>query len=107
MSANVEDDDIQIKLENDVSLTFSLRYLNFFTKVCRVGSCLLYVLKITLLTLVVFILFQASPLSNQVTLKFSPDVPLVVEYKMEDLGYLRFYLAPKFDEGEGDNSSDE
>jgi proliferating cell nuclear antigen len=30
----------------------------------------------------------------------SPDVPLVVEYKMGDLGHVRFYLAPKIEEEE-------
>jgi proliferating cell nuclear antigen len=49
-----------------------LRYLNFFTK--------------------------ATSLSNDVTLSLSPDVPLMVEYKMEDVGNIRFYLAPKIDE---------
>jgi proliferating cell nuclear antigen len=61
-----------IELEDDVSLTFALRYLNFFAK--------------------------ATTLSDMVTLKMSKDVPLVVEYKMEDLGHIRYYLAPKIDE---------
>lgn len=30
----------------------------------------------------------------------SPDVPLVVEYKIAEIGYIRFYLAPKIDEEE-------
>lgn len=58
-----------IELTEPVSLTFALRYLNFFTK--------------------------ATSLSDQVKLSMSPDVPLVVEYKMKDLGYIRYYLAPK------------
>ena len=32
------------------------------------------------------------------TLKMSPDVPLVVEYRIgeeADMGHMRFYLAPK------------
>jgi len=73
-------------------LTFALRYLNSFAK--------------------------ATPLSRFVTLKLSPDVPLVVEYQIpkyfkekkkndksekdedgdEGLGYLRFYLSPKIEE---------
>jgi len=36
----------------------------------------------------------------------SPDVPLVVEYKIgdeSDMGHIRFYLAPKIaDEAEGE-----
>jgi proliferating cell nuclear antigen len=62
----------QIELTEDVSLTFALRYLNFFTK--------------------------ATPLSNTVTLSLSPDVPLVVEYPIEELGYIKFFLAPRIDQ---------
>lgn len=46
----------------------------------------------------------ATPLSDWVVLKMSPDVPLVVEYKIEveggDMGFLRYYLAPKINEEE-------
>jgi proliferating cell nuclear antigen len=28
----------------------------------------------------------------------SQEVPLVVEFKIPDLGYLRFYLAPKIED---------
>lgn len=69
-----EADQISIKLEDEVSLTFALRYLNFFTK--------------------------ATSLSPTVTLKMSPEVPLVVEYKIEDMGHVRYYLAPKIEEEE-------
>jgi len=71
-----EEEAVSIKVEEEVSLTFALRYLNFFAK--------------------------ATPLSGTVTLKMSPDVPLVVEYKMTDddteMGHIRFYLAPKIEE---------
>jgi hypothetical protein len=75
-NAGVDDekDSVQIKLEDDVSLTFALRYLNSFAK--------------------------ATPLSNTVSLKMSPDVPLVVEYAIEELGHIRYYLAPKISEEE-------
>jgi len=61
-----------IELEEAVQLTFALRYLNFFTK--------------------------ATSLSPSVTISMSKDVPLVIEYRMEDLGYIRFYLAPKIED---------
>lgn len=64
-----EDNSVQIKLDEEVSLTFALRYLNSFAK--------------------------ATPLSTVVSLKMSPDVPLVVEYAIEEIGHIRFYLAPK------------
>jgi len=77
-SVDEEEDAVVIKLEDEVSLTFALRYLNFFAK--------------------------ATPLSDVVTLKMSPDVPLVVEYKIKtedgDMGHIRFYLAPKIAEDE-------
>ena len=28
----------------------------------------------------------------------SKDVPLVVEYRIEELGHIRFYLAPKIED---------
>jgi len=71
------DEAVVVKCEDEVSLTFALRYLNFFAK--------------------------ATPLSGSVLLKMSPEVPLVTEYKIGpngDLGYIRFYLAPKIDDEE-------
>jgi len=61
-----------VDLKEDVSLTFALRYLNFFTK--------------------------ATALSTHVTLSLSTEVPLVVEYQIEDLGYVRYFLAPKIED---------
>ena len=78
-SDDKQDEGVQIKMEEEVSLTFALRYLNSFAK--------------------------ATPLSSMVTLKMSPDVPLVVEYAIQtsddapkDMGHIRFYLAPKIEE---------
>ena len=34
----------------------------------------------------------------QVSLSMSPDVPLVVEYNIGDIGCMRYYLAPKIDD---------
>lgn len=76
-SVDDEDDGVSVRCEEEVSLTFALRYLNFFAK--------------------------ATPLSNTVTLRMSPDVPLVTEYQIgEDgeLGHISFYLAPKIEEEE-------
>jgi proliferating cell nuclear antigen len=41
-----------------------------------------------------------------VTLSLSNEAPLQVEYKMEDLGHIRYYLAPKIDD-EGENEDEE
>jgi len=70
----VDGDSTTIELHEPVSLSFALRYLNYFTK--------------------------ATALSSAVTLRMAPEIPLVVEYPMEDLGYVRYYLAPKIEEDE-------
>ena len=75
LTGNVDDDgSIMIRLEESVTQTFSLRYLNNFTK--------------------------ATGLSKDVTLRMGADVPLEVEYKIEEFGSLRYYLAPKIDDDE-------
>merc|ERR1719474_1142151 len=51
---------------------FAMRYLNFFTK--------------------------ATSLSKHVRLSMSPEVPLLVEYAIDEIGYVRYYLAPKIEE---------
>jgi len=80
-------------------VTFAIKYLNTFAK--------------------------ASPLSPQVTLSLSNEVPIgksslvcsfhnkiriscssnvpVVEFKIEEVGFLRYYLAPKIDDEETKN----
>merc|ERR1711933_173159 len=77
----VDDDDLDnldnavlITLDEPVNQTFSLRYLNNFTK--------------------------ATGLSENVMLRLGPEVPLEVEYKIADFGSLRYYLAPKIDDDE-------
>lgn len=63
-----------IEMQEPVSLTFALRYLNSFTK--------------------------ATPLSETVTISLSSELPVVVEYKIAEMGYIRYYLAPKIEEDE-------
>jgi len=67
-----EEEKTEIEIQEPVQLTFALRYLNLFTK--------------------------ASPLSGTVSLSMSKDVPLVVEYRIEEKGYVRYYLAPKIED---------
>lgn len=69
-----EEEKTVIDVDEPLELTFALRYLNLFTK--------------------------ATPLSDSVTLKMSPEVPLVVEYPIGDAGYIRYYLAPKINDEE-------
>ena len=68
-----------IEMNEPVSLTFALRYMNSFTK--------------------------ASPLSSTVTISLSSELLVVVEYRIAKMGYIRFYLAPKIEEDEEENKS--
>merc|ERR1712183_1198294 len=68
-SVDKEEEAVVVDMQEPVTLTFACRYLNMFTK--------------------------ATPLSPQVTLSMSPDVPLVVEYKIGEVGHVRYYLAPR------------
>merc|ERR1711937_601990 len=73
-TANVdkEEEAVVIEMQEPVDLTFASRYLQVFTK--------------------------ASCLAGQVSLSMSPDVPLVVEYSIADMGHVRYYLAPKIED---------
>jgi proliferating cell nuclear antigen len=64
-----ESENVEIDLTEPVALTFSLKYLVNFCK--------------------------ASGLSDTVKLSLSSEVPLLVEYGLQNNSYLRFYLAPK------------
>lgn len=71
-SSDKDEENVTVDMKEGVCLTFALRYLNYFAK--------------------------ATPISPQVTLSMSQDVPLVVEYKIADMGFMRFYLAPKIED---------
>ncbi len=45
---------------------------------------------------------KATPLSASVSLSIKEDQPLLVEYKIGDVGHLRYYLAPKTDQGDNE-----
>ena len=71
-NAEKVEDQITIVSDGEVSLSFGLQYLNSFAK--------------------------ASSLSGIVTLNISSKFPLMIEYEMQDIGFIKFYLAPKMDE---------
>merc|ERR1712002_1268199 len=73
-SVDKEEEAVSIDMQEPVTLTFACKYLNMFTK--------------------------ATPLSPQVSLSMSPDVPLVVEYKIGEVGHVRYYLAPRIGDEE-------
>lgn len=70
--ADKEDENTTIELQEPVSLNFALRYLTTFSK--------------------------ASALSNKVKLSMAKDIPLVVEFSIAEMGYVRYFLAPKIDD---------
>lgn len=59
---------IVIEMKEEVSLTFQLRHMNSFSK--------------------------ASTLSDQVTISLSSKQSAVFEYKIAEMGYIRYYLSP-------------
>ena len=71
-TADKAEESVTVECEEVVELTFALRYLNFFAK--------------------------ATSLSPVVKLQLSKEFPLVVEYGMEGLGHVKYFLAPKIDE---------
>lgn len=66
------EDQTKIILKEPVALTFALRYLNSFAK--------------------------ATPLASHVSLSMTRELPIMVDYQISDIGYLRFYLAPKIED---------
>ena len=72
--ADKEEEAVTIDMQEPVKQAFSARYLNNFVK--------------------------ATPLCNQVQLSLSNDVPLVCEYKISEIGHIRYYLAPKIEDEE-------
>ena len=68
------EDQVTIDMEEETTLSFALRYLNFFTR--------------------------ATSLGPHVIISMSPDVPIDVEYPIEDIGHIKLFLAPKIDDEE-------
>jgi len=66
------DNAVGIDCSEEVNLSFALRYLNMFNK--------------------------ANTLNDKVHIHLSNESPLTVQYKIEDYGSLKFYLAPKITE---------
>jgi len=65
---------VTIEMQEACIQTYDLKYLTLFTK--------------------------ATPLSGNVTLSMSTEGPLVTEYKIGDLGYIRYHLAAKEEDEE-------
>mmetsp|Transcript_5000 Transcript_5000/g.6212 ORF Transcript_5000/g.6212 Transcript_5000/m.6212 type:complete len:291 (+) Transcript_5000:65-937(+) len=70
----IDGDKVLITMNDDASQTFSIKYLVNFCK--------------------------ATNLSKTVLLSMDNQVPLMITYKINDLGNIRYYLAPKIDDDE-------
>jgi len=66
------EEDLKINVSESVKMGFALRYLNSFSK--------------------------ATPLCDKISLKLCKDFPLQLEFKVGKNGFIRFYLAPKYEE---------
>ena len=66
-----------VDVKGETSCKFANKYLQMFTK--------------------------ASPLCKRVILKISVDNPMCVEYEMDGVGVLKYYLAPKIDDDDDMN----
>lgn len=74
-STSADDDEseiVSIDVRKDIKVSYSIKFMNHFTK--------------------------ATSLCSRVRISVSNNVPMTVEYGIEDNGYLRFYLAPKIEE---------
>jgi len=65
---------VEVNIEEPVSLSFALRFMNIFAR--------------------------GAALSDRVKLNFTRDSPCMIEFDIEGVGYLRYYLAPKVDDAE-------
>lgn len=62
---------VYVEITEAVKMIFSMRYLNSFSK--------------------------ATPLCEKILVKMAKEVPLQMEFRIDAVGYVRFYLAPKVD----------
>eukprot|EP01059_Diplonema_ambulator_P025546 TRINITY_DN42612_c0_g1_i1.p1 TRINITY_DN42612_c0_g1~~TRINITY_DN42612_c0_g1_i1.p1 ORF type:complete len:341 (+),score=165.68 TRINITY_DN42612_c0_g1_i1:57-1079(+) len=81
-------DGVRIECQEPVTLPFALRYLTMFSKAQAVSDT------------VNIKLAQDVPLQVEFEINASPDTPETPGEEKHKLGYLRYYLAPKFDAGD-------
>jgi proliferating cell nuclear antigen len=82
-NSTVDDDegDVVIAIDQPISLDFSVKYLKNFA--------------------------SASSLAPRVALHLSNEIPMLVDFKLENLGYLRYYLASKISDDDEEMMEDE
>ena len=67
-----EDGKLHLEVDDPIDLSFATQYLKKFT--------------------------AAGSLAKTVTVSLSKDVPMVICYEIEELGHLKYFLAPKIDD---------
>jgi proliferating cell nuclear antigen len=67
-------EDQSFRVDHDTSVRLGLRYLNSFAK--------------------------ASSLCQEATVLLTPEMPVLVSFDIPDMGYIKFYLAPKMGDGD-------
>ena len=70
----------RVKVSGPLDSTFSLKYINTFAK--------------------------AANVSKTVFIRVSPQQPLVLKYEFAEDSYISFFLAPRFEEEEGEDEED-
>merc|ERR1711887_45868 len=70
------DEAFNLEVNDPIELSFATQYLKKFT--------------------------AAGPLSRDVTVALSADVPMVIAYEVEEFGHLKYFLAPKIDDDDDD-----
>ena len=80
-SAEKIDEQVTIKNSEDFFVSYGLPYLNGFAK--------------------------AASLSNVVILNISKHYPLMIDYEIDEIGFLKFYLAPKMEEDNDNEAKNE
>lgn len=71
-----ESDQVSLNVNEPVTMAYASRYVGLISK--------------------------ATPLSTSVSMSIKDEQPLLVEYKIGDIGHLRYFLAPKTDQGDDD-----
>lgn len=76
-SADDPDKATYVDVTEPVVLSFGLKFLNSFSK--------------------------AASLSARVKLSMRSDLPILVDYRIEDIGWVRYYLAPKLEDDDDED----
>lgn len=71
-SGNEPSQHLELDVKENIELSFATQYLKKFT--------------------------AAGPLAQTVSVSLSKDVPMVITYEIEDLGHIKYFLAPKIDD---------